>query len=209
MTKILTKAGIATFALAGSMLATPMTASAGEYGYYNNGHRTAHDQCKKDEDKDILVGAAIGAVIGGVVGSNVAADGVRGEGTALGAVVGGLAGGAIADKSIDCDPEYGYYDRNGYNRNVTYGDGTYRNNDYYGGQPRVVYQQPRTGYYGTTAPRSGYYRTNTYNPPRNYGQQRRREVHRRNDARRAYRQGYRAGQNHSHYHGSHICYDRH
>jgi uncharacterized protein YcfJ len=70
-----------------------------------NGY-SAHEACKKSENKNKLLGGGIGAVAGAVIGSQISGSGARTEGSAIGGVLGGLAGAGIADKRIDCDPVY-------------------------------------------------------------------------------------------------------
>lgn len=128
------------------LAALPSMASAQTYSYgngYNNyGDHTAHAKCKSNEQDKKVAGAVIGGILGAVAGSQVSGDGARTEGSAIGAVAGGLLGAGIADKSIDCDPEYAdyygnqptydpYYSSGG---QTTYGNGSYENSGYYGTQ---------------------------------------------------------------------------
>ncbi|WP_169331855.1 glycine zipper 2TM domain-containing protein [Robiginitomaculum antarcticum] len=231
LTKGLSRAGFAAAALAATSFALPGLASAQNYGYYaGDQYNAAHEQCKKDEKRDKLVGGLIGAVIGGVVGSNVAGDGVQDEGTAIGAVVGGLAGAGIADKRVDCDPAYG----NGYNdsyntqynsQRVVYGQGGYQNSGYQNdGYNQGTYNQGtypvyQTGTYRTPQP---VYRQQPVYRHDTYGQQRRQDAleaqrqerlkaaqRAERQQRKAYRKGYHTGQAQTHYHGKYICYDHH
>jgi len=94
-----------TIAVTALALAIPATAQA-QSSYYGANEYTPHERCKQGEDKRQILGGLAGAVVGGVLGSQVSSRGARSEGSALGAVVGGLAGVGIADKTIDCDPDY-------------------------------------------------------------------------------------------------------
>ena len=226
-TKGLSRVGFTAAALAATTLALPLSASAGNTGYYaQDGYHSAHEQCKADEKRDKIVGGVLGAVVGGVVGSNVAGRNVQDEGTAIGAVIGGLAGAGIADKRVDCDPVY----------NNTYGNGSYDNGRYYQGSQQPVvygtqtYRQPQPVYrdsgYRTTT--SYPVRTTTYRQPQpvytqprvivrpqpvynqGYYQQKPQHVRRdRRRARKAARKAQRRIVNGSHYHGSYVCHGHH
>jgi hypothetical protein len=132
---------LAAAALALPIAMMPTSAMAQSNGYYNP-PSNAHTACKSDETQDKLAGGVLGAVLGGVLGSQIAGDGARTEGSAIGAVLGGLAGAGIADKRVDCDPDYG---NQTYGRQTqpSYGTQTYGNGNYNGGGYNDGYQAPR------------------------------------------------------------------
>ena len=157
---------------------TPTIAAASNY----NAGYDAHEACKRGEDNRQIVGGLAGAVIGGVVGSQVSGNGARTEGSAIGAVLGGLAGAGIADKSIDCDPNYGhqttsapstqtvyaptqtvYASSQGYNTTPTYGTTQTQYEDRVTVSNHPVYSDP---YYGAGAVSQGQtYSTGTVTYP--------------------------------------------
>jgi len=109
---------ISVTALVAAISMTPALAAANSYG----SNYDAHERCKRDEDNRQVLGGLAGAVLGGVVGSQVSGNGARTEGSAIGAVLGGLAGAGIADKSVDCDPEYSDHATGSYGSNTSYGN---------------------------------------------------------------------------------------
>ena len=144
---------ISSTALVMALSMTPALAAANNFG----GQETAHERCKRDEDKRQVLGGLAGAVAGGIFGSQVSGNGARTEGSAIGAVLGGLAGVGIADKTIDCDPVYdndvrqssvgsypaGSYPTESYpTSSTTYGGGTQSyGSTTYGSSPQPIYEE--------------------------------------------------------------------
>lgn len=112
---------------------TPTIAAASNYN-------DAHERCKRGENNRQIVSGIAGAVLGGVVGSQISGNGARTEGSAIGAVIGGLAGAGIADKSIDCDPNYGHQ-----TSSVTHTQPVYAPTQAYNPAPAYGSTQPQYG----------------------------------------------------------------
>jgi hypothetical protein len=134
------QAFIAASALAIMMIA--QSASAQQYGSYQDEYVQQSRQCQQTQTGRTVGGAVIGGAAGAALGSNIGAHGHRSDGGLLGAAVGALLGGAIGNDSAkhsaacneqvegNYDPYYGNrYADNGQYQGRPYPRDSYRDGD--------------------------------------------------------------------------------
>jgi hypothetical protein len=85
----------------------PLPAAAQPAPYQS--YSTEDQVCQKSKQDRMVAGGVLGALAGLILGSNVAAHGVKSEGSALGAVAGAVAGGAIGRSTANCGPNANRY----------------------------------------------------------------------------------------------------